>query len=85
MTGDLIAGILKAGMISFVGSRLMRALNQKEISEIIAASGWCVIGINGSTIVLNAIKWINNMVDKGQAFGDKIELFFDKIDIFNII
>lgn len=55
--------ILKNGALAFLGCRITRALSQKEISEIIAASGWVMIGISAMEPIkagMNCVKAVAN-------------------------
>lgn len=71
----LLITIFKNGTIAFLGSKITRALQQKEISEIIEASGWCIIGIDVIKLVIPIIKGIEKFFDR----MDKSVENFDKV------
>lgn len=75
---DLIITILRQGGLAFLGMHITRALQQKEISDIIQASGWAAIGISGLKMISS---WIGAIQGVGDNFGGKLSWIGNLIGI----
>jgi len=64
---DLIITIIKQGSFAFLASRITKALGQKEISDIIVASGWAMVSIEALDVVLKAVKSVEKFFDKASS------------------
>jgi hypothetical protein len=82
MVADVLIEMLKSGAIAFVGSKLTKALNQKEISEFIAAGGWCAIGIGSVKILTPFFKALHDSIIRTTETVDKISNIFEKMGGF---
>ncbi len=71
---ELVLTILKQGSMAFIGCKITRAMGQKEISEIIATSGWAIIGVAALDVILDVINWVNNTASNIEKFVDKVPL-----------
>lgn len=61
-----LATLLIDGSTAFIGSKISQSLGQKEISEMIAASGYAVIGIS----LLGPITWtVKKLMEIGEMFS----------------
>lgn len=70
----LLLTILKQGSLAFIGSKITKVMGQKEISELISAGGWSIIGISAvENVVLPVIDWVGGVSDSIGGFFDKIE------------
>lgn len=73
MVEGILVDILKSGTVAFIGTKITKAISQKEISEIIAGSGWAVVGVDLVKLLIPIIKGI-------EGFFDKVEGMFDRAD-----
>ena len=55
---EVIVLTLKQCAIAFLGSKITKAMNEKEISEILTASFWTMLGIN---MVLPTLEFLNKI------------------------
>jgi hypothetical protein len=81
-TGDLLIDIIKTGTVALIGTKVTKAIGQKEISEIINGTGWLICGVDIVLLVTPIIKTIQCGFDKVGAVADKISYLismFDKI------
>jgi hypothetical protein len=76
----LVIDILKSGSLAFLFSKITKAIGQKEISEIIAGSGWAIIGVDFLAIIVPGIKTVTDSIDKTTAFFQSIGNFFQSIE-----
>ncbi len=71
--GRLTVIILQQGSIAFIGCKLIKSLGQREISEIIAASGWSIVGVGLlNYAIIPLIMWVRSTVDLIKIIADKI-------------
>ena len=81
--GGLVAVIIKTGVVTLMSSAVVKALGQKETSDIIKAAGISIVGID----TLRALQpLIKGMQDFNTALGvniDKVGQIFDKITFWN--
>lgn len=84
-TDDLIGNIIKNGMFTLIGSKITRAIGEKDISDIIAGTGWAIIAVNVLEIVTPMIKTINDIMFTLNKWGDIIEKIFQNNSILNKI
>lgn len=70
---EILIDMVKVGMISLVSSKIAKAIGEKDISEIIAGSGWCVIGVDTVRLLVPICAGLKN-------FGSKMYEFFDRCD-----
>lgn len=74
----LLIAILKQGTIAFIGCKITRAIGQREISEMISAGGWAILGITlVDGVIIPAIKWVEGAVETVDGILDKIESISD--------
>ena len=81
--GGLIGEIIRTGIVTIMMSTVVKALNQKESSDIIKAAGISIIGIDTLKAVQPLIKGIDQF---GKAFNshiDKIGQVIDKVTFWN--
>lgn len=63
--GELIRSICVNGSIIFVTQKILKLLDKKDFANIIAMSGFCVIGIDIVKVGYNTYDWLcNNKVVK---------------------
>lgn len=67
-----IITLLKQGSIAFLGCKMTKVLNQKEISELLAASGLAVVGLSGVEMLIPVIKGVEVFFDKVGEVGEKL-------------
>lgn len=68
---NLIISILTQGAIAFIGSRVTKVVGQTEISQLISASGWAIIGINLLAVIVPIINSCNGFFDNLDSIADK--------------
>jgi hypothetical protein len=73
MIEELIADIIRSGVLALIGSRVARAIGEKDISEIIAGTGWAVIGVDAIKIAGPTSKVISGFFKTISEWGVKIE------------
>lgn len=73
MVEGILIDILKSGSIAFIGSKITKAIQQKEISELIEGAGWCIVGVDIVKLIIPLIKGM-------EALGDKIANMFNACD-----
>jgi hypothetical protein len=78
----LVLDILKSGAMAFLFSKVVKAVGQKEISEIIAGSGMVVVSMDVLAILVPGIKVVGDSIDKTTAFFNSIGQFFQSIQNF---
>jgi hypothetical protein len=76
VTDDLMADIIRSGVLALIGSRVARAIGEKDISEIISGTGWCIIGVDIIKILLPIAKAVSGFFKGIADFADKVEGFF---------
>lgn len=75
MDSGILIEIIKTGTIAFLGCKITKAFQEKEISEIIAGCGWLAVGIS-------VVKLVTPIIKKAQGFCDNVNKFFGGIDNF---
>lgn len=77
---NLIIVVLKLGSLTFIGSRVVRVLGQKEISNLIEASGWAIVGISAvENVILPMVIWVVNTFDKIGEIVNYVDELVSKI------
>jgi hypothetical protein len=70
-TEELVAEILKVGVSTLISSKIAKAIGQKDIAEIIAGSGLCILGIDLAQLVIPIIKDVAGFIKGvGDFFGN---------------
>lgn len=75
VTSGLLVDIIRSGSIAFIGCKITKALQEKEISEFISASGWSIVGIDIVALVLPIIKGIENFFNSASGFFNGCDNF----------
>jgi hypothetical protein len=78
----LLIDILKSGSIAFFGSKITKSLQQKEISEILEASGWCIVGIDVVKIIVPILRNIKGFFADVNGFFDNCNKFMNGVKGF---
>lgn len=76
--------ILKSGLAALIISRVAKGIGQKDISEIISAAGWCVVGLDLALIFIPTITSISNFFNGIGAFFSKIDNFIESIPFIGL-
>lgn len=79
MIDALLIDIIRSGSIAFVGSKVVKAFGEKEISEIIAGTGWLVVGVDMVMMVSPVVKGIQTFFDKATNMFNAIGNAFEKL------
>lgn len=79
MVDALLIDIVKSGTIALVGTKITKAIGEKEISEIIAGTGWTIVGINMVLMITPVVKGIQNFFDKATKMFDAMSNTFEKM------
>jgi len=80
---ELMWEITKTGCITLMSSAMVKALGQKETSDIIKAAGISVIGIQTLEALKKMIISIKKFSDAVDGHIDKIGLVLDKLTFWN--
>lgn len=79
-TNALVAELVKVAIGTLVTSRVSKAIGQKDIAEIISASGLCIIGVDLAKLIIPVIDSVSGFFkglhDSFSGIGD----FFDNLD-----
>lgn len=67
---------IRHGSTAFIGSRVTKALGQKEISELIGGSGWLIVWITMLGPEFETFKEITNFFNGCAAVIEAISSFF---------
>lgn len=70
MISVLLADILKSGTVAFLGCKITKAMGQKEISELIGGTGWCIVGVD---IIMIVQKPVKVLIDSGRKTAETID------------
>ena len=81
--GGLLGEIIKTGVVTLMSSAVVKALGQKESSDIIKAAGISIVGIQTLKALEPLIKGIQEFNTAMSANIDKIGLIFDKVTFWN--
>jgi predicted histidine transporter YuiF (NhaC family) len=76
----LVIDILKSGSMAFFFSKITKAIGQKEISEIIAGSGWALVAMDTFAIIVPGIKTVIDSIDKVEKLVISITQFFQNAE-----
>ena len=80
--GEFVATVLKEGAIAFIGCKITKVLGQKEISEMISATGWCIVGIEFIQPAMNMTKWVNDKISEYKALVEATKSLPEKLNPF---
>jgi hypothetical protein len=80
--GGLLIEILKSGTLAFLGNKITKSLQQKEISEIIAGCGWCIVGIDVVKLIMPIINGTGKFFDSASRFFSACDKFAQTIQNF---
>jgi hypothetical protein len=78
MEGILIE-LIKSGATAFIGTKVTKALSQKEISETIAACGWLVVGYEVVRLLVPIVNGIHGFFNGASSLFDKADSIVDKL------
>lgn len=64
MIDSILIDALKSGATAFIGAKIIKAIGEQEISEIISGAGWAIMGIDLVIILTPIFKSINDFANK---------------------
>jgi hypothetical protein len=76
-----INNIIITGITTLVVSRVAKGIGQKDISEIVVGSGWCILGVNLAGLIKIVIGKISETVGGIGDFIGKIDSFIEGLPI----
>lgn len=81
--GGLVLTVIKTGCITLMCSTVVKALGQKETSDIIKATGISMIGVETMIAIQPLIKGIQEFNTALGVNIEKIGQVFDKLTFWN--
>ena len=81
--GGLVAVIIKTGVVTLMSSAVVKALGQKETSDIIKAAGISIIGIDTLKALQPLVKGVKEFNTALNLNIDKIGQVLDKVTFWN--
>jgi hypothetical protein len=79
-----INNIIITGITTLVVSRVAKGIGQKDISEIVVGSGWCILGVNLAGLIKIVIGKISETVGGIGDFIGKIDSFIEGLPIIGL-
>jgi len=64
MNSNLIIDMLKSGAIAFTGGIIVRALGEKDMSQIMMGTGWAIIGVDLVEFLVPVFKGLQQFLYK---------------------
>jgi hypothetical protein len=85
MVDALLIDVMKSGMLALIGSKITKAIGEKEISEIIEGTGWAIVGIDVALIITPIVKGMQTFFDKATNTLNALSNAFEKLTHIPII
>jgi hypothetical protein len=79
-----INDIIITGITTLIVCRVAKGIGQKDISEIVVGSGWCILGVNIAGLIKMTISRVSETVSGISDFFTKIDTFIEGLPLIGL-